>query len=120
MLPSINEYLGILIMAIISIALGIIIISLSVIVAPSDKTSEKSQAYECGFDSFEDARDTFDVRFFRVAVLFLIFDLELSFLMPWVLILSELSLNSFIYMVLFLFILTLGFIYEFKKGALDW
>jgi NADH-quinone oxidoreductase subunit A len=82
--------------------------------------SEKLSAYECGFDPFDDARNTFDVRFYLVAILFIIFDLEISFLFPWCISLGSLPLFAYWSMFLFLFILTIGFVYEWKKGALEW
>jgi NADH-quinone oxidoreductase subunit A len=81
---------------------------------------EKLYAYECGFGSFSDARDAFDIKFYLVAVLFLIFDLEISFLLPMSVTLSALSLYDFIIIIFFLYILTIGFVFEWKKGGLDW
>jgi len=81
---------------------------------------EKNAAYECGFDAFDDARSRFDVRFYLVAILFIIFDLEIAFLFPWAVTLGDISLFGFWSMVVFLGVLTVGFIYEWKKGALDW
>lgn len=81
---------------------------------------EKSSAYECGFDPFDDARMQFDVRYYLVAILFILFDLEVAFLVPWALTLKELGLFGFISMMIFLAILVVGFIYEWKKGALEW
>ena len=82
--------------------------------------SEKLSPYECGFEPFEDARIQFDVRFYLVAILFIIFDLEVAFLFPWAVALSDIGLFGFISMMIFLFLLTIGFIYEWKKGALEW
>ena len=82
--------------------------------------SEKLSAYECGFDPYEDARNVFDVRFYLVAILFIIFDLEIAFLFPWAISLGNIGILGFSSMMIFLFILTIGFIYEWKKGALDW
>lgn len=82
--------------------------------------SNKLSAYECGFTPFDDARDTFEIHFYLVAILFLMFDLEISFLFPWAVSLSALSFIGYITMVIFFIILTLGFIYEYKKGALEW
>jgi len=87
---------------------------------PKQIDLEKSSIYECGFDPFEDSRQKFDVKFYLVALLFIIFDLEISFLFPWCVILFSISFFGFFVMILFLFILTLGFFYEWKKGALDW
>ena len=81
---------------------------------------EKVSAYECGFNPFEDARNQFDVRFYLVAILFIIFDLEVSFLFPWAVTLNKITIFGFWSMFIFLFILTIGFIYEWKKGALEW
>ena len=81
---------------------------------------EKLSPYECGFDAFEDARMQFDVKYFLVAILFIIFDLEIAFLFPWAISLGSIGFLGFISMMIFLFILTVGFIYEWKKGALDW
>jgi NADH-quinone oxidoreductase subunit A len=103
-----------------SVALSCLIVLLSFLLGPSIPDSEKSSIYECGFDPYEDARNEFDVRFYLVAILFLIFDLEVSFLFPWVVSLGTLPLLGFWSMILFLVILTVGFIYEWRKGALDW
>ena len=89
-------------------------------VVPSRPDSEKLSAYECGFEAFGDARGKFDVRFYLVAILFIIFDLEVAFLFPWAIALGDIGLLGFWSMMLFLFVLTVGFIYEWKKGALEW
>ena len=94
--------------------------ALSGIVGPSNPDQEKLSAYECGFTPFEDARVRFDVRFYLVAILFIIFDLEVAFLFPWAITLSSIGLAGYFSMMFFLFILTVGFVYEWKKGALDW
>jgi len=114
------EWLPILFLFIISLILSSLIFGLSYIVATQKPDSEKVSAYECGFDPFDDARGKFDVRFYLVSILFIIFDLEVSFLFPWALTLNNITLFGFWSMILFLFILTIGFIYEWKKGALDW
>lgn len=93
---------------------------LSYLLATHKPSTEKLSAYECGFDPFNDARSTFDVRFYLVAILFIIFDLEISFLFPWCVTLEKLSSGGFWSMIIFLFILTIGFIYEWQKGALEW
>jgi NADH-quinone oxidoreductase subunit A len=114
------EYLPILIF--IGIA-GIIATALLVIpflIAPSKPDPEKLSAYECGFNAFDDARMKFDVRFYLVAILFIIFDLEVAFLFPWAITLGKLGVFGFWSMVVFLAVLTVGFIYEWKKGALEW
>ena len=96
------------------------ILGLSYILASQKSDTEKVSAYECGFDPFDDARSTFDVRFYLVAILFIIFDLEVSFLFPWCITLGQIPLFGFWSMIVFLGILTIGFIYEWQKGALDW
>ena len=90
------------------------------IFSPKNPDPEKLSAYECGFEPFEDSRMEFDVRFYLVAILFIIFDLEIAFLFPWAISLGKIGLLGFFSMMIFLFILTIGFIYEWKKGALDW
>jgi len=114
------EYLPILIFIGIAIALAAAMVAASYIVARQRPDSEKVSAYECGFEAFDDARSRFDVRFYLVAILFIIFDLEVAFLFPWAVSLGEIGLFGFWSMVVFLAILTIGFIYEWKKGALEW
>tara|TARA_B110000971_G_scaffold178870_1_gene184923 strand:+ start:6448 stop:6852 length:405 start_codon:yes stop_codon:yes gene_type:complete len=114
------EYFPILIFLLISTVLSSIIFGLSYVVATQKPDYEKLSAYECGFDPFDDARGKFDIRFYLVSILFIIFDLEVSFLFPWALTLNKITLFGFWSMVLFLIILTIGFIYEWKKGALEW
>ena len=94
----------------------LLIISCSV----SKPYKEKNSPYECGFEAFEDARMKFDVRYYLVAILFILFDLEITFLFPWAVVINKIGLFGFIAMMIFLFILIIGFIYEWKKGALDW
>jgi NADH:ubiquinone oxidoreductase subunit 3 (subunit A) len=115
-----TEYGGILLGLILCLVLAIVFAGLSYVVSAKAADVEKVSAYECGFDPFDDTRKTFDVRFYLVAILFLIFDLEVSFLFPWVVSLGALPLLGFWSMILFLVILTVGFIYEWRKGALDW
>lgn len=115
-----NEYFAILIFFFIAAALSILIFFLSYFVVFQKADQEKLSAYECGFNPFEDARMTFDIRFYLVAILFLIFDLEISFLFPWVVSLKMVSFFGFWIMIFFLIILTVGFIYEWFKGALEW
>ena len=100
------------------ISIGFILINF--ISSPSNPDPEKLSAYECGFDAFDDSRMEFDVRFYLVAILFIIFDLEIAFLFPWAISLGKIGILGFTSMMIFLFILTVGFIYEWKKGALDW
>nr|YP_011017740.1 NADH dehydrogenase subunit 3 [Heterosiphonia pulchra]WQF69563.1 NADH dehydrogenase subunit 3 [Heterosiphonia pulchra] len=115
-----NEYSIIFIFLIVSFLLASVIFLLSYIIVFQKSDQEKISAYECGFNPFEDARITFDIRFYLVAILFLIFDLEISFLFPWSIVLNEISIFGFITMIIFLIILTVGFIYEWFKGALEW
>ncbi|MGY9016037.1 MAG: NADH-quinone oxidoreductase subunit A [Rhodospirillales bacterium] len=115
-----NEYLPILIFLGIAVGLSGVIVLASLIVARQHPDAEKNSAYECGFEPFEDARHKFDVRFYLVAILFIIFDLEVAFLFPWAVSLSTVGVFGFWSMMVFLSILTIGFIYEWKKGALDW
>ena len=114
------EYLPILIFLGIAVVMAILIVGASVVLGPHRPDPEKLSAYECGFEAFSDARSKFDVRFYLVAILFIIFDLEVAFLFPWAVSLSEIGLFGFWSMVVFLGILTVGFIYEWKKGALEW
>ena len=113
------QYFSLFIFIILSTIFAFIFFFLSYVVATQKADTEKLSAYECGFDPFNDARNTFDVRFYLVAILFIIFDLEVSFLFPWCITIGHLSTFSFWSMFLFLFILTIGFIYEWKKGALE-
>ena len=115
-----REYLPIVIFLGLAIALGAILILAAVIVAVRNPDPEKVSAYECGFNAFDDARMKFDVRFYLVSILFIIFDLEVAFLFPWAVAFKDLSLVGFWSMMAFLGILTIGFIYEWKKGALEW
>ncbi len=114
------EYLPILIFLGIAFALTAAMIIASYVVAPQRPDSEKVSAYECGFEAFDDARSKFDVRFYLVAILFIVFDLEIAFLFPWAVVLGEIGMFGFWSMVVFLIILTIGFVYEWKKGALEW
>ena len=114
------EYLPILIFIFIALALAVGMTFLSFIIGDSKPDKEKLSAYECGFEAFDDARGRFDVRFYLVAILFIIFDLEVAFLFPWAITLGKIGLFGFWSMMIFLTILTIGFIYEWKKGALEW
>jgi NADH:ubiquinone oxidoreductase subunit 3 (subunit A) len=114
------EYFNILVAVVISITLASLIFLLSFLLVSKQYDLEKVSAYECGFDPFEDTRSRFDVRFYLVAILFIIFDLEIVFLFPWALVLGNLNSFGFWSMICFLFILTIGFIYEWSKGALEW
>ena len=115
-----KDYLSIIIFLLIAIGLSVSFIVLNFIFSPKNPDPEKLSAYECGFEPFNDSRMEFDVRFYLVAILFIIFDLEIAFLFPWAISLGAIGLYGYISMLVFLFILTIGFIYEWKKGALDW
>ena len=114
------EYLPILIFLGIAAGLGLAFILAAFVLAPSDPDPEKVSTYECGFNAFDDARMKFDVRFYLVAILFIIFDLEIAFLFPWAISLGAIGMLGFWSMVVFLAVLTIGFVYEWKKGALEW
>ena len=115
-----REYLPILILLIIAVAMAVAAIAASYIIAKQKPDAEKVSAYECGFEPFDNARRRFDVRFYLVAILFIIFDLEVAFLFPWAVALGSIGLLGFWSMVVFLAVLTVGFVYEWKKGALEW
>jgi NADH-quinone oxidoreductase subunit A len=115
-----KDYLSIILFLIIALGLSVSFVVINFILAPQNPDPEKLSAYECGFEPFEDSRMEFDVRFYLVAILFIIFDLEIAFLFPWAISLGNIGLLGFSSMMIFLFILTNGFIYEWKKGALDW
>ena len=115
-----KDYLSIIIFLFIALGLSISFIVLNFIFSPKKPDPEKLSAYECGFEPFDDSRMEFDVRFYLVAILFIIFDLEIAFLFPWAISLGNIGLLGFCSMMIFLFILTVGFVYEWKKGALDW
>lgn len=119
-MTNLEEYLPILIFLVLAIIISFGAIFMSVVFAKRDDYSEKSSTYECGFEPFSDTRGKFDVKFYLVAILFIIFDLEIIFLFPWAIALNDLDLMGFWSMMFFLFVLTIGFIYEWIKGALDW
>ena len=114
------EYLPILIFIFIGLGIAIFMTAIPFILGDSKPDREKLSAYECGFEAFDDARGRFDVRFYLVAILFIIFDLEVAFLFPWAISLGSIGIFGFWSMMIFLLILTVGFIYEWKKGALEW
>jgi len=118
--PLIYEYLPILVFLFIAIALAAVMVVASYVIGPSAPDAEKVSPYECGFEPFEDARTKFDVRFYLVSILFIIFDLEVAFLFPWAIALGDIGIFGFWSMIVFLGVLTIGFIYEWKKGALEW
>tara|TARA_B100001057_G_scaffold389421_1_gene397121 strand:+ start:152 stop:520 length:369 start_codon:yes stop_codon:yes gene_type:complete len=115
-----NNYLTIIIFLAIALGLSLGFVVLNFAFSPKNPDPEKLSAYECGFEPFNDSRMEFDIRFYLVAILFIIFDLEIAFLFPWAITLGNIGYFGFFSMMLFLFILTIGFIYEWKKGALDW
>ncbi len=114
------EYFPILLFIIVGLAVGVAPLALGKLLGPSRPDPEKLSPYECGFEAFEDARMKFDVRYYLVAILFILFDLEIAFLFPWAAVLNEIGVPGFLAMMLFLAILTVGFVYEWMKGALEW
>ena len=119
-MTNIEEYLPILIFLVLAIIISFGAIFMSFVFAKREDYAEKSSTYECGFEPFSDTRGKFDVKFYLVAILFIIFDLEIIFLFPWAIALNDLDLMGFWSMMFFLLVLTIGFIYEWIKGALDW
>lgn len=115
-----NEYAPIFIFIVVAIAMGAAPLVLTLFLAEQKPNAEKLSAYECGFEAFEDARLQFDVRFYLLAILFVVFDLESAFLFPWAIVLDQIGLFGFVEMVLFLLVLLVGYIYAWKKGALQW
>ena len=120
MQPVLVDYLPILVFIIIAAAIGAALVGGSLLAAKQKPYAEKLSAYECGFEPFDDARRRFDVRYYLVAILFIIFDLEVAFLFPWAITLGATGIFAFWSMMVFLGVLTVGFIYEWKKGALEW
>jgi len=114
------DYFPILLFIIVALAFGGVMIGVGWVLGPSRPDSEKLSPYECGFEAFEDARMKFDVRYYLVAILFILFDLEIAFLFPWAVSLDEIGTFGLVSMLVFLAILVVGFIYEWKKGALEW
>lgn len=113
-------YFPVLLFIVVGLAIGVIPLILGWILAPNRPDEAKLSPYECGFEAFEDARMKFDVRYYLVAILFILFDLEIAFLFPWAIVLKEIGMFGFVSMMIFLSILVAGFIYEWKKGALEW
>jgi NADH-quinone oxidoreductase subunit A len=118
--PLLQDYLPLVVFIGIALAIGLSLLVAPFLVAYRQPDPEKLSAYECGFNAFDDARMTFDVRFYLVAILFIIFDLEVSFLFPWAVAFRQVGEVGFWSMMVFLAVLTIGFIYEWKKGALEW
>ncbi len=114
------EYFPVLLFIFVAVAVGVVPMVLGKLLGPSRPDSEKLSPYECGFEAFEDARMKFDVRYYLVAILFILFDLEIAFLFPWAVVLNEIGLFGFLSMMVFLAILVVGFVYEWMKGALEW
>ena len=115
-----RDYLPIMVLLAVAAGLGIVLILAAAIIAVRNPDPEKLSTYECGFNAFDDARMKFDVRFYLVSILFIIFDLEVAFLFPWAVAFGTLSMVAFWSMMVFLAVLTVGFAYEWKKGALEW
>ena len=120
LIEFLKNYLPIILFLVIALILSAGFILINFLLSPNNPDPEKLSAYECGFEPFNDSRMEFDVRFYLVAILFIIFDLEIAFLFPWAISLGAIGVFGFVSMMIFLFILTIGFIYEWKKGALDW
>ena len=115
-----HNYLPILIFLAVATAMGVVPLALGWLLGPHRPDQEKNAPYECGFEAFEDSRMKFDVRYYLVAILFIIFDLEIAFLFPWAVVLDQIGMFGFVAMMVFLGVLVVGFIYEWKKGALEW
>ena len=114
------EYLPVLIFLAVAGGIGLLLLALGYVLAPRRPDPEKTSSYECGFEAFEDTRAKFDVRYYLVAILFIVFDLEIAFLFPWAVALDRIGLIGIAAMGVFLLVLVVGFIYEWKKGALEW
>ena len=115
-----EQYIPILIFIVIGLGLGCVLFLLGYVLGPNRPDSEKNSPYECGFEAFEDARMKFDVRYYLIAILFIIFDLEIAFFFPWAVVIREIGMTGFWAMMIFLGVLTIGFVYEWRKGALEW
>ena len=115
-----QNYLPILIFLAVATAAGVVPLALGWLLGPRRPDQEKNAPYECGFEAFEDSRMKFDVRYYLVAILFIIFDLEIAFLFPWAVVLDRIGMFGFTAMMVFLGVLVVGFVYEWKKGALEW
>ena len=115
-----DNYFPVLLFIIVALAMGVAPLVLGRLLGPHRPDAAKLSPYECGFEAFEDARMKFDVRYYLVAILFILFDLEIAFLFPWAMVLKEIGMFGFVSMMIFLAILVVGFIYEWMKGALEW
>jgi NADH-quinone oxidoreductase subunit A len=118
--PVLAEYWPVLLFLVVAGGLGIVLLAIGLLAAPRNPDPEKASPYECGFEAFEDARMKFDVRYYLIAILFIIFDLEVAFLFPWAVVFDKIGSIALIEMALFLVLLVIGFAYVWKKGALEW
>ena len=115
-----ENYVPILIFMTVAVAIGVVAIGAGSVLGPHKPNKEKLSPYECGFEAFEQVRMRFDVRYYLVAILFIVFDLEIAFLFPWAVVLDEIGMFGFLAMAVFLLVLVVGFVYEWMKGALEW
>jgi len=116
----VEQYFPVLLFILFGVIVGVVLLTVGSLLSPNRPDSEKLSPYECGFEAFEDARMKFDVRYYLVAILFILFDLEIAFLFPWAVVLPEIGWFGFAAMMVFLAVLVVGFVYEWKKGALEW
>jgi NADH-quinone oxidoreductase subunit A len=119
-MDMLEQYFPILLFILVGLAVGAVLLTVGTLLSPDRPDAEKLSPYECGFEAFEDARMKFDVRYYLVAILFILFDLEIAFLFPWAVVLPEIGFFGFAAMMIFLAVLVVGFVYEWKKGALEW
>ena len=117
---NLDQYLPVLLFILVGCVVGIAPLVLGYFLGPNRPDNAKNSPYECGFEAFEDARMKFDVRYYLVAILFILFDLEIAFLLPWAVALQDVGVAGFVAVLIFLAVLVVGFAYEWKKGALDW
>lgn len=117
---NIDQYLPVLLFILVGMGVGVVPLVLGYVLGPNRPDAAKNSPYECGFEAFEDARMKFDVRYYLVAILFILFDLEIAFLLPWAVALRDVGVAGFAAVLIFLTVLVVGFVYEWKKGALDW
>ena len=115
-----EQYFPVLLFILVGIAIGLVLLTVGSLVSPNRPDPQKLAPYECGFEAFEDARMKLDVRYYLIAILFILFDLEIAFLFPWAVVLPDIGIFGFWSMMVFLAILIIGFVYEWKKGALEW
>ncbi len=117
---NLDQYLPVLLFILVGMAVGVVPLVLGYVLGPNRPDDAKNSPYECGFEAFEDARMKFDVRYYLVAILFILFDLEIAFLLPWAVALEDVGIAGFVAVLIFLAVLVVGFAYEWKRGALDW